>query len=100
LQPSPPQGQLITITKKIGDPLEDNSEVEDNVHEEIIRETSMEKDENEKTCLGEIFVDFSKYISAEELPLPCPKENSRTSFFQMGVSDVGRYLPLFLVKRK
>jgi hypothetical protein len=30
----------------------------------------------------------------------CPEENSRTSFFQVGVSDVGRYLPLFSVKMK
>jgi hypothetical protein len=32
--------------------------------------------------------------------MPCPKENSRMSFFQVGVFDVGRYLPLFSVKMK
>jgi hypothetical protein len=92
--------QLITITIKIGDPLEDNGEVEDDVNEEIVGGIFMENDKKEKTCLSEIYVDFSKYISAEELCVPCSKENSRMSFFQVGVSNVGRYLPLFLVKTK
>jgi hypothetical protein len=43
----------------------------------------MEKAEKEKMCLGEIYVDFSKYIYAE-LRVPCPKENLRTSFFKWG----------------
>jgi hypothetical protein len=59
----------------------------------------MEKAEKEKMCLGEIYVDFSKYIYAE-LRVPCPKENLRTSFFQVGLSHVGRYLSLFSVKTK
>jgi hypothetical protein len=42
----------------------------------------MENDKKEKTCHGEIYVDFSKYIYAEELCIPCSKENSRTSFFR------------------
>jgi hypothetical protein len=100
MQPSPPQVQLITITTKIDDPLEDNGEVEDNVHEEIVKGIFMEKHKKEKTCLGEIYVDFSIYISAEELRVPCPKENSMTSFFRVGVSDVGQYLSLFSVKMK
>jgi hypothetical protein len=100
MQPPLPQVQLIKITTKIGDPLEDNGEVEDDVNKEIVGGIFMENDKKEKTCLGEIYVDFSKYISAEELCIPCSKENSRTSFFQVGVSDVGRYLPLFLVKMK
>ena len=95
MQPPPPQVQLIRITTKIGDPLEDNGEVKDNVHEEIVKGIFMEKDEKEKTCLGEIYVDFSKYISIEELRVPCPKENSMTSIFQAGVSNVGRYLFYF-----
>jgi hypothetical protein len=52
----------------------------------------MEKDENEKMSLGEIYVDFSKYISTKELRVQCPKENLRTSFFQVRVSDVRQYL--------
>jgi hypothetical protein len=95
-----PQVQLITITTKIDDPLEDNGEVEDDINEEIVGGIFMQNDKKEKTCLGEIYVDFSKYISTEELCVPCSKENSRMSFFQVGVSDVGRYLPLFLVKTK
>jgi hypothetical protein len=30
----------------------------------------------------------------------CPEENLMMSFFQVGVSNIGRYLPLFLVKMK
>ena len=89
MRPCPPQVQLITITTKIGDPLEDNGEVEGDVHEEIVGGIFMENDEKEKMCLGEIYVDFSKYISSKELRVPCPKENSRKSFFQVGVCDVG-----------
>jgi hypothetical protein len=37
MQPPPPQVQLITITTKISDSLEDNGEVENDVHEEIVR---------------------------------------------------------------
>jgi hypothetical protein len=96
MQPPPPQVQLIMITTKIGDPLEVNGEVEDDVHYENVGGIFMEKDKREKTCLGEIYVDFSKYISTEELRVPRPKENSRTSFFQVGVSDVGRYLVIYL----
>ena len=80
VQPPPPLVQLITIITKIGDPLEHN--VEDDVHEEIVGGIFMEKDEKKKTCPGEIYLDFSKYISTEELRVPCPKENSRTIFFK------------------
>jgi hypothetical protein len=36
MQLPPLQVQLITITTKIGDPLEDNGEVEDDINEEIV----------------------------------------------------------------
>jgi hypothetical protein len=77
------------ITTKIDDSFEENGEVEDNIHEEIVGGIFLEVDEKEKSCLDAIYVDFSKYLSLEELRMPCPKENSRTSFFQMRVSDVG-----------
>jgi hypothetical protein len=60
----------------------------------------MEGDNREKTCLDAIYVDFSKYLSPEEPRVPYHKENSRTSFFQVGVSDVGRNLPIFSVNSK
>jgi hypothetical protein len=76
----------------------------------------MEGDEKEKSCLSTIYVDFSKYLSPEErhaiyvdlskylFPkepcVTCRKENSRTKFFQVDVSDVGRNLLIFSVKTK
>jgi hypothetical protein len=47
-----------------------------------------------------IYVDFSKYLSPEEPRVTYRKVNSRTNFFQVGVSDVGRNLLIFSVKTK
>ena len=80
--------QLITITPKIGDCFEENSEVEDDIQEEIVREIYVKVNGKEKSCLDAIYVDFSKFFSSEEPQVPCSKENSCTSFFQVGVFDV------------
>ncbi|XP_059459967.1 uncharacterized protein LOC132189308 [Corylus avellana] len=97
MQPSPPQVQLplpqmqptphvqlITIITKIDDSFEENNEVEDDTQEEIVGGILVEVDEKEKSCLDSIYIDFSKYFSSEEPHVPCPKENSRTSFFSSG----------------
>jgi hypothetical protein len=76
----------------------------------------MEGDEKEKSCLSTIcidfskylsseephaiYIDFSKYLSPEEPRVTYRKGNSRTSFFQVGVSDVGRNLIIFSVQTK
>jgi hypothetical protein len=131
----PPQARPITITTEIndnGDSFEEDNQVEGDVKKKIFGEIIMEGDENEKSCLGTIYVDFSKYLSPEEpraiyedfskylsseescaiyedfskyLSPEEPrvthrKENSRTSFFQVGVSDVGRNLLIFSMKTK
>jgi hypothetical protein len=88
LSPPPPQVQLITSTTKIDDSFEENCEVEDDIKKEIVGEIFVEVDKKEKSCLGAIYVDFSKYLSSNELCMPCPKENSRMSSFQAGVFDV------------
>ena len=87
-------------SSKICDSFEENCEVEDGIQEEIVGEFFVQVDEKEKLCFDAIYVDFSKYFSWEKLHMPCSKENSRMSFFQVGVSDVWWYLPLFLVKIK
>jgi hypothetical protein len=81
LPPSLSQVQIITITLKIGDCFEENSEVEDDIQEEIVGEISVKVNGKEKLCLDAIYVDFSKYFSSEEPHVACSKENSRTSFF-------------------
>jgi hypothetical protein len=53
---------------------------------------------SEEPCA--IYEDFSKYLSPEEPRVTYRKENSRTSFFQVGVSDVGRNLLIFSMKTK
>jgi hypothetical protein len=53
---------------------------------------------SEEPCA--IYEDFSKYLSPEEPRVTHRKENSRTSFFQVGVSDVGRNLLIFSMKTK
>jgi hypothetical protein len=84
-QPPPPPPLMITIEiKNNDDPFEENNEVEDDIQEDIVGEIFVGVDEKEKSCLGAIYVDFSKYLSSEELCMPCPKENSMTSFFQVG----------------
>jgi hypothetical protein len=101
--PPPPQAQLITITteeKSNVDSFEENRKVEDDIQKEIVGEIFMEGDNMEKTCFDAIYVDFSKYLSPEEPRVPYHKENSRTSFFQVGVSDVGRNLPIVSVNFK
>jgi hypothetical protein len=114
----PPQAQLIKITTEInnnGDSFEENK-VEGNIRKKLLGEIFMEGDEKEKSCLSTIYVDFSKYLSPEEphaiyvdfskyLSPEKPrvtycKENSRTSFFQVGVSDVGWNLIIFSVQTK
>jgi hypothetical protein len=60
----------------------------------------MEGDEKEKSCLSVIYVDFSKYLSLEESRVTYRKENSRTSFFQVGVSDVGWNLLIFFGEKE
>jgi hypothetical protein len=60
----------------------------------------MERDEKENLCLSAIYIDFSKYLSPKEPCVSYCKENSRTSFFQVGVFDVGRNLVIFSVKTK
>jgi hypothetical protein len=115
----PPQAQPITITTEIndnGDSFEEDNQVEGDIKEKIFGEIIMEGDENEKSCLGTIYVDFSKYLSLEEPDaiyvdfskylspeeprVTYRKENSRTSFFQVGVSDVGWNLLIFSMKTK
>jgi len=130
----PPQAQLIKITTEInnnGDSFEDNK-VESNIRKKILGEIIIEGDKKETSCLGTIYIDFSKYLSPEEPHAiyvdffkylsseePCTiyedfskylspeephvthrKENSRTSLFQVGVSDVGRNLIIFSVQTK
>jgi len=65
-----------------------------------IGEIFMEGDQKEKSCLSAIYVDFSKYFSPEEPRVAFRKENSRTSFFQVRVSDVGHNLLIFSEKMK
>jgi hypothetical protein len=60
----------------------------------------MEWDKKEKLCLSAIYVDFSKYLYSEEPCVIYRKENMRTSFFQVGLSDVGQNLLIFSVKTK
>jgi hypothetical protein len=115
----PPQTQLITIRTEINDStdsFDEDKQVEDDIKGKIFGEIIMEGDEKEKSCLSAIYVNFSKYLSPEEphsiyvdffkyLYLDEPhmtyrKENSRTSFFQVGVSDVGRNLIIFSVQTK
>jgi len=98
----PPQVQLITTTTEIndnGDSFEANNKVEDD-KKKIFGGIFMEGDKKEKSCLSAIYVDFFKYLSPEELCVTYHKENSRTSFFQVGVFDVGRNLLIFLMKTK
>jgi len=98
----PPQAQLIKITTEInnnGDSFEENK-VEGNIRKKLLGEIFMEGDEKEKSCLSTIYVDFSKYLSPEEPRVTYCKENSRTSFFQVGVSDVGWNLIIFSVQTK
>ena len=101
-QPPPPtpKVELITITTKIVDSFEENCEIVDDIKEEIVGEIFVEVEDKERSCLGAIHVDFSKYFSSKKPHVSCSKENLRTSFFQVGVFDVGRYLPLFLIKTK
>jgi hypothetical protein len=47
-----------------------------------------------------IYVDFSKYLYSEKPCMTYRKENSRTSFFQVGVSNIGRNLLIFALKTK
>jgi hypothetical protein len=115
----PPQAQLITITTEIndnGDSFKEDNQVEGDIKKKIFGEIIIEGDKKETSCLGTIYIDFSKYLSPEEphaiyvdffkyLSLEEPrviyrKENSRTSFFQVGVSDVGRNLIIFSVQTK
>ena len=90
-QPPPPtpKVELITITMKIADSFKENCEVVDDIKEEIVGEIFVEVDDKDRSCLDAIYVDFSKYFSSKKLHVSCSKENSRTSFFQVGVSDVG-----------
>ena len=99
LQPHPPQMQpplppmqLTTFTIKGDDFCEENNEVEEDVHEETNKGIFMEIEEKEESCLGEVYLDFSKYIFAEEPRKHSPKENLRTSYFQEGETDVGWFL--------
>jgi hypothetical protein len=113
-----PQAQLITITTEIidnGDSFKEDNQVEGDIKKKIFGEI-IEGDKKETSCLGTIYIDFFKYLSPEEphaiyvdffkyLSLEEPrviyrKENSRTSFFQVGVSDVGRNLIIFSVQTK
>jgi hypothetical protein len=114
-----PQAQLITITTEIidnGDSFKEDNQVEGDIKKKIFGEIIIEGDKKEKLCLGTIYEDFSKYLSPEEpraiyedfskyLSPEEPrvtyrKENSRTSFFQVGVSDVGHNLLIFSMKTK
>jgi hypothetical protein len=62
----------------------------------------MEGDKKEKSCLSAIYVYFPKYLSLKvpRMTYRKKKKNSRTSFFQVGVSDVGRNLLIFSVETK
>jgi hypothetical protein len=70
------------------------------IEKKIFGEIFMEGDEEEKSCLSVIYVNFFKYLSLEELCVTYRKKSLRTSFFQVGVSDVGQNLLIFLVKTK
>jgi len=65
-----------------------------------IGEIFMEGDEKEQSCLIASYVDLSKSFSPEEPRVAFRKENSRTSFFQVRVSDVGHNLLIFSEKMK
>ena len=81
-QPSPlPPLLSTTKIKNNDDPFEENDEVEDDILEEIVAKIFVEVDEKEKLCLSAIYIDFSMYLSIEELHMPCPKKNLKTSFF-------------------
>jgi len=114
-----PQVQFITITTEIidnGDSFKEDNQLEGDIKKKIFGEIIIEGDKKETSCLGTIYIDFSKYLSPEEphaiyidfskyLSPEEPrvtyrKENSRTSFFQVGVSDVGRNLLIFSMKTK
>jgi hypothetical protein len=89
----PPHVQLITITTEInnnGESYEENNKVEDDIKEKIFGGIFMEGYEKEKLWLSAIYVDFSKYLSPNKPRVTYLKENSRTSFFQVGVSNVRR----------
>ena len=59
--------QLITFTTKGDDSYEENSEVEKDDHKRTNGEILLEVEEKEKSSLGEIYIDFSKSIFAEQL---------------------------------
>jgi hypothetical protein len=99
----PPHAQLITITTKInnnGDSFEEDNRVEDDITGKIFGGIFIERDEKENSRLSAIYVNFSKYLSSEEPRVTYHKENSRTSFFQVGVFDVERNLKIFSVQTK
>jgi hypothetical protein len=54
--------QLITFTTKGDDSYEENGEVEEDDHERTNREILLEVEENEKSSLGEIYIDFPKSL--------------------------------------
>ena len=66
MQPPPPT-QLATFTTKGDIYFEENNEVEEDIHEGTNGGTFMEVEENEESCLGEVYVDFSNYISARDV---------------------------------
>jgi hypothetical protein len=85
----PAQSQLITITTELnnnGDSFEENNKVEDDIkyiyiYIWIFGGIFMEGDENKKSRLSAIYVDFSKYLSLKEPHVTYRKENLRTIFF-------------------
>jgi hypothetical protein len=59
--------QLLTITTKIGDSFEGNSESQDDIQGAIVGGIFVEVDKKKTPYLSAIYVDFSKYLSLEEL---------------------------------
>jgi hypothetical protein len=92
---------LYKSTKKQASIVKDEENiVECDIKKILFEEIFMEEDEKEKSCLNATYVDFSKYLSPEELHViyvdffkylspeeprvTYRKENSRISFFSSG----------------
>ena len=94
--------QLITFTTKGDNSYEKNSEVEKDDHKRTNGEILLEVQEKEKSSLGEIYIDFSKSISAEQprviryLPIVRQwkyKKRFVTSWFNMKQLLIVQFLP-------
>jgi hypothetical protein len=112
LLPPPLQVQLITLTTKIDDSFEENGDVEDDIHEKIVRGIFLEVDERKiivSLCYLHKFLQIPilggvvRVMSQRKLR----KLKDAIFFFfffflifQVGVYGVGQYLPIFSIEKK